>query len=224
MPAKPVVMVGVELHAKRVHSYLTTDGGRTIAAFAVHRRFLEDGVAHEFLGRPLVAFEELNATHPPESHDLCVAVGYRDVNQARARVWQEGLDRGYDHVHYVSRYARCWEPSTIGTRGTLIVEDANVQPYATIGDDCWISGARIGHDALIGDHCWIGAAIISGGATIGDFCFIAPGAAIRDGITVAPRTVVGMGAIIKHDTVEGGVYSAQATPAHSLKSWELRGI
>ena len=147
MAAKPVVMVGVELHAKRVHAYLTTDGGRTIEAFAVHRRFLKDGVTDEFLGRPVVAFEELHSTHPPESHDLCVAVGYRDVNQARARVWQEGLDRGYEHVNYVSSYARCWEPSTIGTRGTLIVEDANVQPYATVGDDCWISGARIGHDA-----------------------------------------------------------------------------
>ena len=224
MPAKPVVMIGVGLHAKRLHAYLTTDGGRTIEAFAVHRRFLQ-GDGAEFLDRPVVAFEELNDTHPPESHELCLAVGYRDVNQARARLWQEALDRGYDHVHYISSHARCWEPFTVGARGTLLVEDANVQPYATIGDDCWIGGgARIGHDARIGDHCWIGAAIISGDVRVGDFCFIGPGATIRDGVTIAPRTVVGMGAVVKRDTAEGDVYSARATAAHGLKSWELRGI
>lgn len=218
-------MVGIGLHARRLHAYLTTDAGRTIDAFAVHRRFLDDDPPSGFLGRPLVAFEELEATHPPDAYDLCVTVGYRDINQARARVWREGLERGYEHVHYVSSSARCWEPSTVGTIGTLIVDNANIQPYATVGDDCYVSGAHINHESTIGDHCWISSgATIAGEVTVGAFCFIGAGATIRNGLAIAPRTVVGAGAVIKHDTVEGGVYSATATAALGIKSWDLREL
>lgn len=213
------------MHARRLHAYLTSDGGRRVEAFAVHRRFI-DGAAEpaRFLDRPVLVFEDLEATHPPDTHDLCVTVGYREVNQARARVWQEGLDRGYEHVSYVSSYARRWEPSTVGARGTHLAEDTNVQPYATIGDDCWIGGSRIGHESRIGDHCWISGAMIAADVTVGDYCFIGLGATIRDGVTIAPRTVVGAGALIMHDTVEGAVHAALQTPARTIKSWDLRGL
>lgn len=219
-------MVGIGMHARRLHAYLTADGGRDVEAFAVHRRFLDadDALPAEFLDRPLVAFEELDTTHPPDTHELCVTVGYRDVNQARARVWQEGLDRGYEHVNYASSYVRRWEPSTVGTRGTHLVEDTNVQPYVTIGDDCWIAGSRVGHESRVGDHCWITGATIAADVTVGEFCFIGVGATILDGVTIAPRTVVGAGALIKRDTVEGAVYSARGTPARTLKSWDLRNL
>jgi len=36
--------------------------------------------------------------------------------------------------------------------------------------------------------------------------------------------VIGAGALIKEDTVEGGVYSARATEPMPIKSWDLRDL
>ena len=46
-------------------------------------------------------------------------------------------------------------------------------------------------------------------------------ATVRDGVTIAPRCVIGADALIMKDTEEGAVYSVRGTPAHELKSWEL---
>jgi len=49
-------------------------------------------------------------------------------------------------------------------------------------------------------------------------------ATFRDGVSVAPRCVIGAGALIMKDTEEGGVYSVLGTEARPKKSWELKGF
>jgi acetyltransferase-like isoleucine patch superfamily enzyme len=38
------------------------------------------------------------------------------------------------------------------------------------------------------------------------YCFIGVNATLRHGITIAPRTLIGAGAVVTRDTVEEGVY------------------
>jgi carbonic anhydrase/acetyltransferase-like protein (isoleucine patch superfamily) len=84
------------------------------------------------------------------------------------------------------------------------------------------SGNHIGHDSTIEDHVFIAShAVVSGNCRIGESSFVGVNATFRDGITVAPRCVIGAGALIMKDTVEGGVYSVRGTDPLEKKSWDL---
>jgi sugar O-acyltransferase (sialic acid O-acetyltransferase NeuD family) len=219
---KRVVIFGMNQQSRRLFVYLTTDGGFDVVAFTVDREYLAEP---RFLGLPVVPFEELGSTHPPDSHAMCVTVGYRDVNRARARVCARCKERGYELISYTNSGAQCWPESRIGTENTFVLDRTLVQPFATVGNDVFLTNCQVSHDSVVGDHCWVATGtVIGGGVTIGPYCFIGLGATLRDGVTVAPHCVIGAGALIKKDTEEGSVYSARATDPLPIKSWELRGI
>jgi sugar O-acyltransferase (sialic acid O-acetyltransferase NeuD family) len=218
---KRVVIFGIGAHARRLFVYLTTDSKHDVVAFTVDRKHLDEP---HLLGLPVVPFEELDQTHPPESHALCVTVGYRDVNQARARTCGRCLDRGYQLISYTSSLAHCWS-NRIGSRNTLIFNRTTVDPFAAVGDDVVLINCHVSHDAVVADHCFIvSGVVIGGGARIDEYCFIGLNATIRDGVTVAARCVIGAGAVIMRDTEEGDVYSVRATEALPIKSWELHDL
>jgi acetyltransferase-like isoleucine patch superfamily enzyme len=49
---------------------------------------------------------------------------------------------------------------------------------------------------------------IAGYVKIGSYCFVGIHSTVRDGLTIADRTVIGAGATVLRDTQEGGVYVA----------------
>jgi sugar O-acyltransferase (sialic acid O-acetyltransferase NeuD family) len=219
---KDVVIFGTGPLAQRLFVYLTTDAGRDVAAFTVDGEYLSE---RKMLGIPVVPFEELERTHPPDSHAICVTVGYRELNQARARVCERCTERGYELTSYTSSRACRWPESTVGTRNTYLLDSTSVQPFATVGDDVFLMGCYVSHHSTVRDHCYVASgAVIAGNVTVGPNCFIGVNATIRDGVTIAPRCVIGAGALIKEDTVEGEVYSARATEPLPVKSWDLREL
>jgi sugar O-acyltransferase (sialic acid O-acetyltransferase NeuD family) len=217
-----VVMFGTGMLARRFWAYFTHDSDDEVVAFTVDGEHVS---ARTLLGLPVVPFEELERSFPPGTCDICVAVGYRDVNQARARTCERCLARGYTLASYTSSIAHRFEPTTVGTSNTLLMDRVTVQPFATVGDDVFLMGCAVNHDVTVGDHCWIAAGtVVAGGVTIGPYCFIGVNATIRNEITIAPRCVIGAGAVIKEDTEEGGVYSAPAAELLGIKSWDLRDL
>jgi UDP-3-O-[3-hydroxymyristoyl] glucosamine N-acyltransferase len=84
------------------------------------------------------------------------------------------------------------------------------------------SGNHIGHDAIIDDHCFLASHIVvSGRVRIGEACFIGVNATLRNAITLAPRTLVGAGAVIMKDTTEGAVYLAPRPTVAEKRSDEI---
>jgi acetyltransferase-like isoleucine patch superfamily enzyme len=63
--------------------------------------------------------------------------------------------------------------------------------------------------------------VISGNCTIGHSCFIGVNATIRDRVKVAPRSLIGAGAVILKDTEEGDVYGVRTTERRDVKSWDV---
>src|SRR4051812_12874488 len=199
--------------------YLDDDSPHRVTAFTVHERYLE---SDELEGVPVVPFEHLERTHPPDAHEMFVAIGFSRVNEARAEVYRDCKARGYRLITYVSSQAMPAGDLVIGDN--CFVFEANViQPNVRIGNDVILwSGNHIGHDATIGDHCFIAShVVVSGNVTIGHSCFVGINASFRDGITVAPRCVIGAAALIMKDTVEGGVYGVKGTEPREVKSWDL---
>jgi sugar O-acyltransferase (sialic acid O-acetyltransferase NeuD family) len=195
-----------------------------VVAFTVGRAYLSgEETAH---GLPLVPFESLAETHPPDQVDLFVAIGYRRVNRGRASAYASAKASGYRLATYVSPRALV-SPDTVIGDNCFIFEGVIIQPFVRIGNDTIIwSGACIAHDSTIGDHCFVAPmASISGNVELGDFCFVGNNATVRDGIVVADATVIGAGALIKRSTQPGEVYPQRRSAARlDLRSDELDSL
>jgi sugar O-acyltransferase (sialic acid O-acetyltransferase NeuD family) len=219
MTAKPVVIFGAGPFAQVAAVYLTKDSPRDVVAYTVDGEYLTNG---EFAGLPVLPFENLLDTHPPDRVDVLVAAGFRGVNRVRREIYERCKRLGYEFISYVSSRAYLMSDEPIG-ENTFIFEANVIQPFVEIGDNVVLwSGNHIGHHSRIADHCFIAShAVVSGHVTIGESSFVGVNATLRDGISLAPRCVIGAGAVVLADQEEGTVLRATPAPVHPKKSWEL---
>ena len=222
MSDKPVVIFGVGAFAQVAEVYLRKDSPREVIAYTVDGEYV---TASEFAGLPVMAFEELLESHPPERVDLLVATGFRGVNTVRRDIYERCKQHGYSLVKYVSSKAMVMSDEEMG-ENTFVFEANVIQPFVRIGDDVVVwSGNHIGHHSRIGSHCFIAShAVISGHVVVGEMSFIGVNATLRDGIALGPKCVIGAGAVVLHDQEEGTVLRATEAPVHPRKSWELRNF
>jgi sugar O-acyltransferase (sialic acid O-acetyltransferase NeuD family) len=219
---KPVVIFGTTDLARVAHFYLTHDSPFEVAAFTVDSAYIDQD---QLLGVPVVPFEQVVTSHPPDAYDMFVGVGFKRANRVRTEIYERGKALGYRMITYINSRAITWGEIAVGDN-CFILEANVIQPFVTIGNNVVIwSGNHIGHDSKIGDNCFIAShVVISGNVTIGPFCFVGVNATFRDGVKVAPRCVIGAGAIIMKDTEEGDVYSVRGTEPIEAKSWELKNF
>lgn len=222
MSEKPVVIFGVGAFAEVAEVYLRRDAGREVLAYTVDGQYVTD---RTFAGLPVVAWEELLESHPPERVDLLVATGFRGVNKVRRGIYERCKRQGYGFVTYVSSRAMMMSEEPLG-ENTFVFEANVIQPFVRIDDDVVVwSGNHIGHHSRIESHCFIAShAVISGHVRIGEETFVGVNATFRDGIAIGPRCVIGAGAVVLADQEEGTVLKATPAPVHPRKSWELRNF
>jgi sugar O-acyltransferase (sialic acid O-acetyltransferase NeuD family) len=217
-----VVLFGLGDFARVARVYLDEDSEHRVVAFTADARYVETTALD---GLPVVAFETLPESYPPDRCSMFVAIGFSGVNRARREQYERAKELGYELITYVNSRATYWGELAIG-ENCFVFEENVIQPNVRIGNDVILwSGNHIGHDSTIGDHVFIAShAVISGNCTIGESSFVGVNATFRDGVTVAPRCVIGAGALIMKDTVEGGVYSVRGTEPLEKKSWDLTGF
>lgn len=215
-----VVIFGTLDTAELAHWYLLNDSEHEVIAFTVHREYKE---ADEFMGLPLVAFEDLEAVYPPSECSLFAPMTGRRMNRLREQVYNEGKQKGYDFITYVSSKATVCGNS-IG-ENCFILEDNTLQPFTSIGNNVVLwSGNHIGHHGEIRDHVFVTSqVVISGHCIIEPYSFFGVNATIRDYSTIGEGTLVGMGACLTVQKTEPwSVYSGN--PAKKLrdkKSYDL---
>jgi sugar O-acyltransferase (sialic acid O-acetyltransferase NeuD family) len=218
--AKKLVIFGAGDIAKLAHFYFTRDVGRDVVAFTVDRAYRKDD---RFLGLPLHDFESILDRCPPRDHDLFVAVSYTHMNRTRAERYETAKTMGYELPSYVSRHCSYLSDAPPG-ENCFILEDNTIQPFARIGNNVTLwSGNHVGHEVVIEDHCFVSShVVIAGHVRVGAYSFLGVNATLRHAITIAPRTLVGAGAVITRDTVEGGVYVPPRTVLLDKRSDEIR--
>lgn len=204
-----VVIFGAGKTADHERFYLEHDSPFDVCGFTVDRAHLNEE-SHD--GLPVVPFEAVEATFPPQGYSMAIAISFVGMNTARASAFQRAKAKGYPLITRISSRAITWPGIAIG-EGCRVHEGAIIQPFVKIGQNVVIgSGAIIGHHTVIGDHCFIsGGAMIAGNVRVQPMCFIGAGATIRDKVTIGESAVVGAGAVILEDARPGGVY--RATPA-----------
>jgi sugar O-acyltransferase (sialic acid O-acetyltransferase NeuD family) len=214
-----LVVFGTGDIARLAHVYFETDSTYDVVAFTVDRAYCDQ---KRFRDLPLVPFDEVGERYPPQSHAMFIAVSYAQMNKLRAEKYREAKGMGYVLASYVSSKCTFLSEHSVGDN-CFILEDNTIQPFVKIGSNVTLwSGNHIGHDATIEDHCFLASQIVvSGRVRIGEYCFIGVNATLRNSIIVAPRTLIGAGAVIMKDTEEGGVYLAPRPTLADKRSDEI---
>ena len=218
---RPLVLVGAGEFAQIACEYFEHDSDYDVVAFSVERDYL---VQPTLAGRPVVAFETLEADYPPADVDVFVAVPSSQLNRLRTRLYREAKRRGYRLATYVSTRAFVGRNAEVG-ENSFIFEGNVIQPFVRVGSNCILwSGNHVGHRTVVRDNVFIAShAVISGYCEIGESSFVGVNTTFNDHVKVAQDNVIGSGALVTRDTEAGRVYvgsPARAVPDRS--SFDVR--
>jgi len=217
-----IVIFGTGEIAELADFYFARDSGFEVTGFTVDEAYLKDA---EFRGRPLVPFERLSESFPPEKYGLFVAVSYSKLNDLRASKVAVARTSGYQLVSYVSSRATIF-PGLQIKENCFILEDNTIQPFAQIGANVTLwSGNHIGHHTVIEDDVFVASqVVVSGGVRIGQGSFIGVNATLRDHVTVGKKCVIGAGALVLEDQPDFSVVAPRGTERSAVPSTRLRRI
>jgi sugar O-acyltransferase (sialic acid O-acetyltransferase NeuD family) len=169
-----------------------------IVCFAVDQEYLN---AKEFLGLPLIAFDQVEKQYPPEEYDMTVVLtGYRGLRE-RETMYSRAKCKGYLLRNYISPLADITSEITFG-ENNIILAQSHIGIEGQMGNNNLIrQNVYLGHNFIMGNNN-----VISPGCTIGGNChmkntsFIGIGATIIDNITIAEETLVGAGSVVIKNT------------------------
>jgi sugar O-acyltransferase (sialic acid O-acetyltransferase NeuD family) len=215
-----VVIFGVRDFASLAHFYLKCDSSHDVVGFTVDREHVPAGGTFE--GLPVAPFDELDHSFPPSHFVAFAPLSHRGMNAARKSVYGRLKEKGYRLISYVSSRATCFPGTPIGDN-CFILEDNTIQPFVQIGNNVVLwSGNHIGHHGSLGDDVFVTShVVISGRCTVEKSCFFGVNATVRDGLTIAEGTLVGMGATVSRDTEPWSVYKGTPAKPAGVSSREM---
>lgn len=199
-----ILLVGAKETAHMAYEFFTHDSPYEVCGFTVEREFMAE---KEFLGLPVVAFEECERFFPPQDYKIFVAIISTQLNSARARLYNLSKDKGYDFVSYISSKASVWHNVEMG-ENCFILEYNILQPFVKIGNNVIMWGGNlVGHRSIIEDNCFLaGHVIIAGLSRICKNCFLGINCTISDTIEIGEGCFIGMASAVTKSTDPDGVY------------------
>jgi sugar O-acyltransferase (sialic acid O-acetyltransferase NeuD family) len=208
---KRLFIFGMGNFAEMAHYLFATDSMYQVAGFTVDGAYM-DGA--QFMGLPVIAYEELRKSADRESIELFVAVGVGKLNTLRAGKVSQARADGFQLASFLSSHARV-APDFVLHPNTMIMDQVNIHPKVTVGADTIIwSNSRIALKAKIGNHVWITSALVGDSGVVGDYTFVGINATVAPFVTVGSHNLIGAAAVILHDTKDYQVYKGpRSTPS-----------
>lgn len=204
---RKLIIFGTGLMAQIAHFYFRRDSRYETTAFAVDGTYK---TSDEFCGVPVVVFDSIEQTHPPDKYDIFIAVGAGKMNSIREAKFYEAKKKGYQLAVYKSPSAICDSP--VG-ENTFIGDMAIVHPFVEIGNNNLIwEYALIGNNSKVGSHGYFAPrSVVSTFVTIEDNVILGTGAIVKTRVRVAKKTLAGASCYISTDTKENSVYGEKCS-------------
>jgi sugar O-acyltransferase (sialic acid O-acetyltransferase NeuD family) len=220
--SQPVVIFGTGEIAELADFYLTNDSNYTVVGFTVDEAFL---TTSEFRGRPVVAFERVAETFPPERCKIFIALSYAKINRLRAEKVASARAKSYQFASYLSSKATTFKNFEL-KENCFILENNVIQPFAQVGANVTLwSGNHIGHHSIIEDDAFIAShVVVSGGVRIGQASFVGVNVTLRDHVNIGKQCVLGAGALVLEDQPDFSVVAPRGTERAKVPSTRLRAI
>jgi len=205
MPKK-LIIFGTATTAELLHYYFVNDSDYEPVAFCADKEFI---TKDNFLGLPLLPFDEIETKFSPNEYSFFCAVGAMELNKVRKEVYLKAKAKGYSMASYISSNAKIAKNAIIGEH--CFIDKVNIYPYSVVGNNCFLS-SDVSHHCNIGTHCFLAGGVIMGGMTkIGEQTFIGLNATIKDHIEIGEKNIIGAGTIILSNTAANSVFIPQVT-------------
>ena len=207
-----IILFGAGQLADVISVYIERESPHDIVGYTVDGAYL--GGRSTFRGRPLIAWEDIEAAFPPGAIHLLGPISYRDCNRFRRDRYLAGKRLGYDFVTFIHPATHIYS-GQIG-ENCVILEGNVVQPFAEIGDNVILwSGNHIGHHTVIEDHCFIASQVgIGGNSRIGERTFMGGQSGLVDNRRVGRGCIIGAGATVLQDLPDGALVKFSGTTMH----------
>ncbi|WP_034888155.1 acetyltransferase [Gillisia sp. Hel_I_29] len=214
MIKKKLIIYGIGKFAEYVNYVFENDSEYEVIAFCIEEKFLE---FNSFNNKPIVKFESIDSTYPPDVHSLFIAVGNNDI---RKRIFDQSVLKGYALANYISSKSKFWSNLIVGDN-VFIDEGCVLQPFIVIEDNSILFTSSLGHHTTVGKNSLLSGSKTGGNVTIGEFSYIGLNASIKQNVKIGNYTIVGMNCAIENDTDAFSVYSNKGTIKRKLNSSQL---
>lgn len=211
---KRLIIFGNSSMARVAQFYFSRDSAYEVVGFTVDAEYNTSG---PMWGLDVLDFERIEQTHPPETHEMFVAIGPTRMNALREAKFLEAKAKGYRLASYVSPRSVC--ESRTG-ENTFVADMVVIAPFVTIGDDNYFyDGAICSNDSIIGNHCYLAPrAYVGSLCDVRDNSVLGAAAVLKSGVVVAKHTLVGASAYISANTEEKGVYGEKSSELYGCIS------
>lgn len=198
-----IIIFGIGNIAEVAYYYLQNDSKYNVVAFTLEKEFINEKTKFDL---PIIEFENIENLYSSNEYKLFAPCSGTNLNKFRERIYNEGKQKGYDFISYISSKANVYT-TDIG-ENCFILEDNTIQPYTKIGNNCILwSGNHIGHHSTIEDNVFITShVVISGMCLIKKYCYLGVNAALRDNIILEEGTVIGMSSSVTKNTEGNAIY------------------
>lgn len=213
-----VIIYGTGHHAELVAQEMKRYNLHEVVAFTVKEEYLNKSEVNEL---PVVSYEKITETYPPDKFKMFIAIGPQYVNRARENVFQDAKNKGYRFVNCISPFFNRPEDLIVGENVYIDIYSL-ISNFVIIGDNVTMIGSKIGHHCKIGDNCFISVGILAGNVNLEKNVFIGLGSTIGPNINLGELTVVGMGCVISKNTKPSSVYLNQSTQKQKFDSSRLK--
>ena len=214
-----IIIYGNSDFAELMYYYFTTDSMYEVVGFCVDKTYIKND---KFLNIPLVPFEIVDEVFPPNEYKMFVAVGYKNM-RLRKKLYKKTVDKGYDHVNYISSKAINDDSNIIG-KNNAILHNVVLEPFCKIGNNNVINtNVIICHHAEIMNDCFIAAKTLVGGFTIiKNNCFLGFSSTILQKLVIEDETLVAASSVVNRNSFKYDFLAG--TPAKSISQHEVNGI
>jgi sugar O-acyltransferase (sialic acid O-acetyltransferase NeuD family) len=199
-----LILFGCGRGADVAYRFLSKDTDHEICAFTVDKEYIK---SDSFRGLPLVPFETVTETYPPDEYRMLILLGYQGMNRLRESKFLEAKAKGYTLESYVASDVFRVEDLQIG-ENCFILDNQSISLDVTIGNNVvmWSSN-HIGDLTHIGDHAWVSSQVtVAANVEIGERAFLGIGATVANWTKIAPDSFIGADRLIAGHTEPGRVY------------------
>ena len=179
---KKLVIFGTGKISEVISYFFERKSSYDIYAYTIDSKYKKSDT---FNKKPIINFENLLDDCPPEEFDVFVALGYQNLNQLRAKKYNEVKAKGYYCPSYIDHNSNIPDDLIHG-ENCFLMSNSLVHPKVKIGNNVFVwSGAIIGHHTKIEDNCWFtSGSNISGNVNIGKNSFFAINSTIANSLEI----------------------------------------
>jgi len=205
------IIFGTEQLADIAFFYLKNDSIHQPSAFCVDSPYIKRESFNEL---PVHSSEDIEKFCSPKDYNFIVPVTSNKLRESKYSFFKS---KGYKFINYVS--SKSIVNSRLG-ENCFVLENNNIQPFVTFGSNIVLwSGNHIGHHSVIKDNVFFSShVVLSGNCLVESYCYFGVNSSVRDSVTVAEGTFIGMSSVVTKSTVSYKKYFG--CPAKEIGIWD----